>query len=92
MDVKKIFFTLITVVGCVVIGALILNKVLPNAAAAISNSIEDMLFNATGLSMDFNGDGHAGSKNSDGKTDTAVTQDRTKVNAGVSGFGENKKE
>lgn len=60
MSVKKIFITLITIVACVMIGALVLNVLLPNAAVTLVNSAEDMIYNATGMSFNFNGDSHAG--------------------------------
>lgn len=87
---KKIFIMLITVVGIVILGAFALNIVMPNAASAIVNSTEDMIFNATGLKMDFNGDG-AARGNSDGsreygEQDTGLG-DKSDVSGGVSGFG-----
>lgn len=66
MSVKKIFMTLITVVVCVVIGALILNVLLPNVTNSLITAVEDMVFNATGMSFDFNGDTNAGSANAGG--------------------------
>lgn len=60
MSVKKIFMTLITVVAMVMIGAFVLNLILPNASKALVNSVEQMIFNATGMSFDFNADGQAG--------------------------------
>ena len=61
MDVKKIFMILIGVVACVVIGALVLNVLLPNATKSMINAVEGQIFNATGMSFDFNGDGTVGS-------------------------------
>lgn len=58
MSVKKIFGLLITVVACVIIGALVLNVLVPNAATAIVNAVEGMIYNATSLEFDFNGDGY----------------------------------
>lgn len=61
MSVKKIFVILITVVVCVIIGAFIINILMPNAVASLINAAEDQIYNATGLSFDFNGDGTGGS-------------------------------
>lgn len=61
MDIKKIFITLIGIVACVVIGALVLNVLLPNATKSIINAVEGQIYNATGMSFDFNGDGTVGS-------------------------------
>jgi uncharacterized membrane protein len=60
MSVQKIFITLIIVVACVVIGAFVLNVLLPNVVKTLVNAIEDQLYKATKLSFDFNGDGHSG--------------------------------
>lgn len=60
MDVKKIFITLIIVVACVMIGALILNTLMPNVTKSLVNSVEKMVFNATGMQFDWNGDGVGG--------------------------------
>lgn len=56
MSVKKIFITLITVVACVMIGAFVLNVLMPNAITTGTNAIESQLYRATGIKMDFNGD------------------------------------
>lgn len=61
MSVKKIFMTLIIVVACVMIGAFILNVLMPNVAAQLVNSVEDQLYKSTGLSFDFNNDANKGS-------------------------------
>jgi hypothetical protein len=63
MDVKKIFITLITIVACVVIGALVLNVLLPNVVTGLVNSVEDYIYRATKISFDFNGDGKGGNSN-----------------------------
>lgn len=57
MSVKNIFITLIIVVACVAIGALVLNVLLPNVATALVDAIEGMIYNATSLQFDFNGNG-----------------------------------
>ena len=61
MNVKKIFITLIVVVACVIIGALVLNVLLQNASRSVVNAVEAQLFKATGLEFDFNGDATKGS-------------------------------
>lgn len=62
MSVKKIFMTLIIVVACVMIGALLLNVLLPNATRQLVNQVEAQIHRATGLSFDFNGDGVTGTQ------------------------------
>lgn len=81
MSVKKIFITLITIVACVIIGAFLLNTLLPNVTTTLIDSTEDMLFKATSMSFDFNNNGNTGDvnntyagENSDG-TVTGVTGD-----------------
>lgn len=60
MSVSKIFKILIIIVACVIIGALVLNVLLPNTATALVNAVEGQIFNATGMSFDLNGDGNNG--------------------------------
>ena len=60
MNVGKIFKVLIIVVACVIIGALVLNILLPNTATSLVNAIEDQVYNATGMNFDFNGDNNDG--------------------------------
>lgn len=55
MSVKKIFITLIIIVACVIIGALVLNKLVPNATTALVDAVEGQIYNATGMTFDFNG-------------------------------------
>lgn len=57
MSVGKIFKVLIIVVACVILGAVILNVLLPNATQGMINAVENTIYNATGLQLDFNGDG-----------------------------------
>lgn len=61
MSVAKIFKVLIVIVACVIIGAIVLNVLLPNATTALVNAVEGQIYNATGMSFDFNGDTIAGS-------------------------------
>ena len=60
MSVGKIFKILIIIVACVIIGAIVLNVLLPNATTSLVNAVEAQIFNATGMSFDFNGDGTKG--------------------------------
>lgn len=93
MGVKKVFIILITVVVCVLLGAIVLNMVMPNLVSQLSNQIETQIYNATGLSFNFNGDSKAGGKseydagsigNNDGTKDTG-TADK-KDSGTVGGF------
>lgn len=91
MSVKKIFMTLITVVVCVVLGALVLNVLLPNVTNSLITAVEDMVFNATGMAFDFNGDGNAGSASTGNyaEIDDNVSEggDVESLTVGVEGFG-----
>lgn len=60
MNVKKIFITLITVVACVILGAFVLNTLMPNATTTLINAVEDQIFKATSLEFDFNNDNNRG--------------------------------
>lgn len=84
MDVKKIFIMLITIVACVVIGALVLNTLLPGVTQSLINATEDMLFSATGMSFDFNNDGTSGGSVKDSYTGDDASD--TDTNVGVEGF------
>ena len=44
------------------IGALLLNVLLPNATRQLVNQVEAQIHRATGLSFDFNGDGVTGTQ------------------------------
>ena len=57
MSVSKIFITLIIIVACVAIGALVLNILLPNVTTTLVDAVENMIYQATKLSFDFNGNG-----------------------------------
>lgn len=89
MSVGKIFKVLIIVVACVIIGALVLNVLLPNTATTMVNAVEDQITNATGLKFDLNGDGDAGNTGSQTyKGDSRANDNGTNSNeaAGVNGF------
>ena len=82
MSVSKIFITLVIVVACVGIGALVLNIVLPNATATVINSIEGQIENATGLTFDFNGDGMGAADDNDYTGGNTATEDAADTTTG----------
>lgn len=82
MSVAKIFKTLIVVVVCVIIGAFVLNTLLPNVVANLCNTIENGIKNATGISFDLNGDG-VGQSSAKAKSDDEVSN-----GVGVTGYGD----
>lgn len=90
MDVKKIFIMLITIVACVILGAFVLNTLMPNVVTTVINAVEAQIWRATGLSFDFNADGQIGSGN--GQTNGNLTGENTEnnvtgsVNTGIAGF------
>jgi hypothetical protein len=59
--VKKLFTVLIVVVICIVVGAFAINILVPNALTGVTNAVEDTIYSATGIGLDLNGDGTAGS-------------------------------
>lgn len=86
MGVRKIFIVLVTIVACVILGAFVLNILMPNVTVTLINSLEDLIYDATALDFDFNADGNSGSVDTTTYTgDNASTQ--ANVNAGVDGFG-----
>lgn len=88
MDVKKIFMILIGIVACVVVGAFLLNTFMPNVTYALVSAMEDMVFNVTGLGMDFNGDGRPGGAVAQNDTyDATNDQEAENVSGQVTGFG-----
>lgn len=93
MNVKKIFITLITVVACVILGAFVLNTLMPNVTTTLINAVEDQIFKATSLEFDFNNDNNAGTnddsyvgQNSD-DTVTSETGDNVVGFGGAGGAG-----
>ena len=86
MSVKKIFTILITIVACVAIGALVLNILMPNAVTQVVNTTEDMIYKATGIAFDFNGDGVAGGSGGGNVDIIDNTGDKASEGAGVDGF------
>lgn len=84
MSVKKIFVILITIVACVIIGALVLNIILPNTATSLVNATEDQIYKASGLTFDLNGDGTSGSDNVE--YDAAESSDVDDASGDVEGW------
>lgn len=74
MSVGKIFKVLIIIVACVLLGAVILNVLLPNTVTAAVDAVEDQIFNATGMTFDLNGNGNSGNAN------TTYTQNMNQAN------------
>lgn len=68
MGVRKIFTVLVTIVVCVIIGAFAINTLMPNTVKTVINATEDMIFNATGMAFDFNGDGDVGAQSTNATT------------------------
>jgi hypothetical protein len=66
MKVSGIFKTLIVVVACIIVGALVLNYLLPNTVSLMCNFVEDAIYNGTGLKFDLNGDDKIGTGNTSG--------------------------
>jgi len=90
--IKKIFIGLGTVVGCVILVATALNILLPNAYIAVVSAGEDMLYNATGIAFDFNGDGRKGSGTSNTSgygAEVENSNNEAEKGAGVKGFQKN---
>lgn len=90
MNVKKIFITLITVVACVILGAFVLNTLMPNVTATLINAVEDQIFKATSLAFDFNNDNNAGTNDNSyvgQKSDNTVTGETGDNVIGFSGAG-----
>lgn len=57
MSVRKIFIVLITIVVCVILGAFVLNVIMPNTVTALISAMESTIYNSTGVRLDLNGDG-----------------------------------
>lgn len=84
MSVKKIFIILIVVVACVMIGALVLNTLMPNITKSLVNAVEGMVYNATGMQFDWNGDG-VGGGDANGTTFTDADYGIDDANANLDG-------
>ena len=87
MDVKKIFTILITIVACVIIGAFLLNVVLPNATNGVVVSIENMIYKATGLQIGIGGTRKAAEISDDTTAvDASVDATEATISADVAGW------
>lgn len=84
-SVKKIFTVLIVMVACVMIGALVLNILLPNVSTSIVDALEQMVFNATGMKFDWNGNGAGGESGGGTDFQSGMADDDTGTNAGNAG-------
>ena len=87
-SVKKIFIVLIVVVACVMIGALVLNVLMPNVMVTLVDSVENMINRATGMSVDFNGNKVKGDDK--GTTGNTVSVNNAKNGNGNAVAGYNK--
>lgn len=85
MSVKKIFIILGTIVACVIVIAFALNVLMPNVVTAMVSTVEGMIYNATGLSFDFDGNGQVG-QSFDGSVAADVNSDTDSVTGSVEGF------
>ena len=83
-SVKKIFMVLIIMVACVMIGALVLNVLMPNVATSIVDALEQMVFNATGMQFDWNGNGAGGEFGGGVDFQEGMNSDNTGTNVGES--------
>lgn len=89
MSVKKIFMTLIIIIACVMVGAFLLNVLLPNASNALVDQVENQLYRATGMKFDFNKNGKGGTNTNDvsaSSTKTSGANDSGGGGAQVDGF------
>lgn len=87
-SVKKIFTVLIIMVACVMVGALVLNVLMPNVTDTVVDALEGMVYNATGMTFDWNGNGNAGNKNGTDFSSNTVggnAQDQEGLNGGYVG-------
>lgn len=55
--VKKIFLVLIVAIVMLIIGGVVINVLVPNGINGVVNAVEQSIHGATGLNIDFNGDG-----------------------------------
>lgn len=83
-SVKKIFTVLIVMVACVVVGALVLNVLLPNVSSTLVDALETMVYNATGMTFDWNDNDKAGNRGGREFNDDNIA-DKTGDEVGKSG-------
>lgn len=89
MKVSKIFVILITVVVCVIVGAFVINILMPNTVTSVVDTVENQIQHATGIALDLNGNGTAGAAGNTIADMKAGNTDRSSsTNAGntVDGF------
>ena len=91
MSVRKIFIVLITIVVCVILGAFVLNVLMPNAVTAVVDAVEATIYQATGMKLDFNGDGDASNYTNQAATNNTFGGDisdteNVESGAGVAGY------
>lgn len=88
MSVRKIFIVLITIVICVILGAFVLNVIMPNTVSAIVNAVEDTIYSSTGFALDLNGDGRGGQSRNLSSTYGGNNSDENyaETGAGVEGY------
>lgn len=86
MSVQKIFITLIIIVACVAIGALVLNVLLPNVTTTLISAVENMIYQATKLEFDFNGDGRVGTAGTNFQGTNQDDSNATTTGVDVEGF------
>ena len=85
MNVKKIFIVLVTIVACVILGAFVLNILMPNVVTTVIDATEDMIYKATGLAFDFDKNGNRGN-NSNAQYDGETAGGQGTVQGNVDGF------
>lgn len=86
----KTMTTIGAVIACVLVLAFILNTALPNTVAGLINTVENGIRNATGVTIDINGDNKAGER-----TNKAVVNganDAAMKGAKVGGFSKMQEE
>ena len=88
--VKNVFKVLIVAVVMLIVGAFLINILAPNAVNQVSNAVEQQIWKATGISLDFNGDKYGG-KDGGKATDGAIRNDQSGTignngNTAVTGF------
>jgi len=83
MDVKKIFILLITVVACIMVGAFILNVIMPNTLATVFDAVDGAIYSATGISLDLNGNNKAGNAAKNVAEGEDQTANAKYTNAGI---------
>lgn len=83
MSIQKIFMTLIIVIVCLIVGALVLNVIMPNVLTQMVNAVEGAIYSGTGMNFDLNGDGTKGA----GYSNTADQGLKSDTTGGTGGAG-----